>query len=263
MKTFIYILKIILWAVLLPFAFGLLAIRYLLVKSKAKKYQKQPDDFMDSERYRDIFKLISTAKFIFKMNLKGKLVVDKKLLNKAQLIVINHRSLIDTLVIYSLCYQQLHEKFHFVAKKEVLDSKLGILYKYIDTLILDRQNLRQGIQLLDEQKELLKKGHTIIVFPEGTRRSEPCFNDFHSGAFEPAYKALCPIQPLVLTNTELYKETKTKFKDLKPIKLQFLDPIQASKFITIDRMVFTKNLQKEMQKTYDKLADTAPNENKH
>ncbi|MGL4952122.1 MAG: lysophospholipid acyltransferase family protein [Mycoplasma sp.] len=250
MQKLFNLLPLIGWSLSLPFVWPVLVIKFFIVKNKSKKYQKNPKDFTDAERYTDVYKLVKLTNYVKRVK-ANKPTGKEKMLNKAQLIVINHKSKYDPMIIYPHCYRQLNNNFVFIAKKELLQSKYAEIFKYVDTIFLDRENLRDAIRVLNEEKELLSKGKSVVVFPEGTRNKGTGISEFKSGAFEPAYKSMCPIQPIVITNTETYDSDSTVKKT--PIDIKVMEPIQHHKYITIDRTIFARNLKNSMEKEYLEL----------
>lgn len=251
MNKLLSTLKTILWALSIPFVLLYAQMKRLSIKIKAKKYKNHPEDFLDVERYTDVYNLLKLVRYMLRVKNENKLGKEK-IPNRPQLIVANHRSSIDPMLLFMVCFEQLNNNFIFIAKKELRDSKYGFIYEYIGTLFLDRENLRDGIKIIEKQAILLKQGKTIVVFPEGTRTHTDEMIEFKSGAFEPAYKAMCSIQPIVFLNTEQHLELKKEIKNKAPIKMVIMKSIQPDKFIVIDRNIFARNVQKEMQSEYNK-----------
>lgn len=241
-----------LWAISLPFAYPFLLIKILLCKIKTKKYLKYPEDFLEEEKYYVVYKLIKILFFI--KRIKPKFEGKEKIINKPQLFISNHRSFTDVAIIFKWVYENTTIRPIFIAKKELLDNKLSFIFKLIDTIFIDRNDIRSAVKIIDEQKELLsKKNKSIVVFPEGTRNTSEEMLEFHSAVFEPAYKSMCSIQPLVMSFTEFfYENKKEKNKNVKPVVF-VMEPIQSNKFITINRTIFSQNMRKNMQKEYDNL----------
>ncbi len=246
-------IKTFFWGLGYPFVGLHAAIRFHVLKRKNKKYQKHHDDFLPEERYKIVNTLIKAVRYLKRIKLaevKGK----EKISNKAQLIICNHRSNYDAIILYSYLYEKLNNNFVFVAKKELKDSKLGRVFDFIDTLYLDRENLRESVKLLEEQKKLLKEGKVIVVFPEGTRNQSEELLEFKSGAFEPAYSALCPILPLLIAHTDQYCESKKEYRGHKePIELMVMEEFKPTNFLSIDRVILAKNIQKKMQAEYNEF----------
>lgn len=254
MKKIKNIILTILWAISLPFVWLFALERLWSVKRKYRKYKKHPEDFLDVERYGNVYFLTRLAKYLFRIKI-SKIIDHQKLVCRPQIIVCNHRSILDSVLLYNLCYDQLGTNYVFVAKKELKESKLGFILDYIGSIFIDRDNIRDAIKLIDTQKELIKNGKTIIVFPEGTRNNGDSLLEFKSGVFETAYRAMCPIQPLVITHTNEYYENKKEFRGKKqPIELSIMNDFKPHNFISIDRVNFSRNIQKIMQSKYNEMA---------
>ncbi len=248
------ILKTILWGMSLPFVYMHFLIKFLLAKNKARKYAKNPDDFLDDEKYDTVFKLAKLL--LYTRHIPKDFYDDKnsKLLQKTQLIIANHRSLLDPVLLYVFIYKKCSIRPIFVAKKELKDSKIGFILDLIDTIYLDRENLREGIKSIETQVNTLKNNKSIVIFPEGKRNVEEDLLEFKSGALESAYKTMVPIQPIVIAHAEDYLDNRktVKKKDRKEISFNILDPLQPSSFIHIERNILAKNLRNTMQDVYKK-----------
>lgn len=239
------------WGFCYPFVFLHLATKYFFAKKKLKKYIKRPEEFLDEEKYDTIYKLTKPISFLFKIK-TVELFKEKKISKKPQLIVLNHRSVIDSLIVFKFLYEQLGTEFIFVAKKELENHKFGKLLKLIDTLFIDRNNLREAPNIINQQKEIIARKHkSLVVFIEGTRNTNKELLEFKSAALEVAYKTMCIIQPIVLYNTENYYENKKDKQANKEIFMEILKNIQPNAYLSINRQILSKNIQKEMQSVID------------
>ena len=245
-------LKKILWLLSVPFVVIALLFKLLLTKQKTRKYLKKPEDFLDDEKYGTVYKICRLFLYIKHINVSKLISVDFKLISKPQIIISNHRSLVDPVVLFVLIYMKTDIRPIFIAKKELEDDRYGLLFKLVDTIVIDRENLRQIYSTIETQKELLKKNKIIVIFPEATRNTNEEMLEFKSGVFEVAYKTMTPIQPVVVINSEFYEEEK-KSECKKEIKMSLLPLIQPSSFIHIDRTIFSKNVRNIMQKEFIKL----------
>ncbi len=74
--------------------------------------------------------------------------------------------------------------------------------KIIKMCICKQKNNREGIKSIAEASQNILTGQSMAVFPEGdlTWIKEPnsLVSEFRSGALKIAYKAKCPIVPLVI-----------------------------------------------------------------
>lgn len=134
------------------------------------------------------------------------------------LIISNHRSIIDPLIIEAaLKGKQIHGLW--VSKKELYNSFFfGIFTRNAGTILLDRDS-KQMSTFFKEVKENVAEGHSICIFPEGTRnQSEAPVSEFKEGSQIIAVKNRLPILPIFIetnANTVLMDAIKNNTRDLK------------------------------------------------
>ena len=120
-------------------------------------------------------------------------------------LICNHRSFLDILIIESLM-KKLHKKQStFVAKKELKSSfVLGRLYTLFGALFIDRDNPRDFIKLLRQIKKIIKefpKGNVFVIYPEGTRNKNKDINSievFKEGFLKIANQTKVNILPVFI-----------------------------------------------------------------
>lgn len=138
----------------------------------------------------------------------------------------NHQGLYDVLAIAGACSRT----FTVVAKKEVEHIPfLKQVFACIHALFMDRENLRQSMQVINEAADAVKEGKNVILFPEGTRsRKGNQLLEFKSGSFKIAVKAKCPIVPVALKNCFVPFDSNT----VRPVTVEvhFLDPIPYEEY---------------------------------
>lgn len=108
----------------------------------------------------------------------------------------NHQGLFDVLVFLESCPRP----FAFVAKKEA--GNIILLKQVIRALgsyCMDREDIRQSMQVINGISQDVKEGKNFLIFPEGTRSGKGNeLLDFKGGSFKSATKAKCPIVPCAL-----------------------------------------------------------------
>lgn len=119
-------------------------------------------------------------------------------LNKAELansmIVSNHISWLDTVIMLRLCFVQ------YIGKKEMLNWPiLKSIIKAGGTIFIDRNRKRDLISVNQEVAALLKSGATIGLYPEG--KTTPGFNvlPFKPGILQAGIMAQSKIFPIALS----------------------------------------------------------------
>jgi len=63
--------------------------------------------------------------------------------------------------------------FSFIAKKEMKKwPAIGRWMRSFDCIFLDRKNARQGMKDMKDAISKIKKGHSYVIFPEGSRSKD-------------------------------------------------------------------------------------------
>lgn len=117
------------------------------------------------------------------------------------------------------------------------------------TVVVDRSSGQSRKQSMDELREILKGGISILVFAEGTQnRTKEILQPFKDGAFRIAIETQLPILPLVVVGAgPLMPPGKLEIKPGK-IKVIAGDPIQVEGMTsddvqTLKQQVFDKMLE--------------------
>lgn len=233
--------------------------RYLSALNKSRKYLKNPEDFPVDSRFKTVYILISRI-FYF----KGIKIIEKGWSNvpkKPVLFVCNHKSNLDPLVLIQILNNQKdYPLVSFVAKEEILKKGFGKLLRLIDCVFIDRNNLRQMAESIEEQEKLIRSNVSIGIFPEGTRMPGDDLGEFKAGSIKIAYRAFCPIVPVAIYGTEgkmekSKSEDNRKFKRKKGYKVyvEFLKPLQPINFMNIESSILSKNLKENIENSYSNL----------
>ena len=119
----------------------------------------------------------------------------------AKIYASNHASYFDVLPLML----GLGVPYRFVAKLEV--GRMPFIGKFLDQmghLKFDRTNPQSRLRQAEELEELLRKGESVFVFPEGTFTSEDGIRPFQLGAFKAAVATGAPIIPVSLAGTRKF-----------------------------------------------------------
>lgn len=119
----------------------------------------------------------------------------------AKLYVLNHRSLLDIILLEALLPKTLNPCW--IAKKEI--AKIPIYGRILDApkmLVIDRENSREMVKLLKMALEPLGVGRPLMIFPEGTRNKDGGMLPFKAGAKMLAEKHNLLVQPVVVKGTD-------------------------------------------------------------
>lgn len=144
---------------------------------------------------------------------------------QAYVIVANHQSIVDIAAVLS----GLPLHFKFVAKKELYSIPfLGWHMACSGYMALDRSSRESGKNVLLMARGWLKRGVSVLFFPEGTRSLDGQIHDFKIGAFKLARDQNVAILPVVIDGTgdcvpkhtwKLTKASTFKVSIGKPVSL--------------------------------------------
>jgi 1-acyl-sn-glycerol-3-phosphate acyltransferase len=111
-----------------------------------------------------------------------------------KLIVANHITWLDIMVVHAVCPQA-----RFVSKADVQGWPLvNRLVAAADTLYLQREKRRDAMRVVHQMAEALAAGDTVAVFPEGTTSEGHGLLPFHANLLQAAIAAEAPVQPVAL-----------------------------------------------------------------
>lgn len=119
-------------------------------------------------------------------------------------------------------------QFRPLAKKELLKIPIFGLIVRVVTVIVDRSSPESRKASLQKLKDIIEKGVSILIFPEGTQnRTKELLQPFYSGAFRTAIETQTPIMPMVVINAGKLMPPGTM--NIKPgkIKVVFGEPISV------------------------------------
>lgn len=133
----------------------------------------------------------------------------------------NHQGLFD-----ALAFLETHERpFVTVMKKEVKDTiLLKQVIQMLQAEIIDREDIRQSMQVIMNMTRRVKNGENFLIFAEGTRsRNGNNLLEFKGGSFKSATNAKCPIVPVALIDS--YKAFDTKSIQKLTVQIHYLEPL--------------------------------------
>lgn len=138
----------------------------------------------------------------------------------------NHQGLFDVLVFFESCPRP----FAFVIKKEAANIiLLKQVREALGSLVMDREDIRQSMKVIQTMAEEVKKGRNFLIFPEGTRSRQGNHTlVFKGGTFKSAVKAKCPIVPCALIDSFIPFDEKS----IRPVTvhLYYLKPLYYEEY---------------------------------
>ncbi len=192
---------------------------------KLCRYAKHPERYSELQKWRHIQWILLRAIRTGNIDLKvsGLEYIPEK---NGFLVYANHQGMFDILAIAATCDNPMGA----VMKKELANIPfLKQIRLCTKSFPMDRENLRQSMEVIMNVTKEVKNGRNYLIFPEGTRsKLGNELLDFHSGSFKCALKARCPIVPVALI--DCFKVLDEK--GCKPVMVQihYLRPIPYEEY---------------------------------
>ena len=183
----------------------------------------------------------------WKLKIEGRENVDR---NQTYVVVVNHRSMIDIILMYVLPIRN----FKWVSKKEVYKWPLfgWVLWMHGDVTI-ERGSTSSVRQMISGGCKWLGRGVSMIVFPEGSRSKTDHISKFREGAFALAKQAGVPVLPVVTlgTGSVFKKGWRLNFRNIYRVKI--LPPVSAEEVAGADTKELTQRMHEHMSAEYEVL----------
>lgn len=173
-----------------------------------------------------------------------KLEIEGDIDNEADMLIINHQSLLDIVIL-----EYLHQRdLVWVAKKEIFDMFwFGHIVKSTNMIEVERESKASLVKLLKDVKENLKQKRVISIFPEGTRTNGKKLRKFKIGAKLIAEKNNLKVQPIVIVGSRDILDSQEMKHKPGVVKIVFLPTVQAKRKTT-----WYEDCEKNMGETLNK-----------
>lgn len=218
--------------------------------AKLCRYAKHWEKYPEAERYGHIQYIFRRAVQAGSVEIKvfGQENIPS---NGGFLMYGNHQGLFDVIAVVSTCDMPLGAVF----KKEL--SNVPLLKEIIActrSFALDRENVRQSLEMIRNVTEEVQKGRNYLIFPEGTRsKNGNCMGEFHSGSFKCALKAKCPVLPVVFIDS--FKPLDEK--GCRPVSMQihYLKPIPYEEYQNMKTVELAEMVRSRIEETISLYAE--------
>ena len=143
----------------------------------------------------------------------------------------NHQSDFDILL--ALAY--IPGQFRWIAKKELFVYPLfGKAMRKADYIPIDRQNREKALESLDEAALQVKRGKSLMTFPEGTRSRDGKIRPFKKGLFYLALRSGVPIIPFSIVGSREIMPRRSLRISPRRVAIVIDKPIDVRKY-SLDR----------------------------
>ena len=138
--------------------------------------------------------------------------------------IANHKSYLD--IVIGVIFTSVNTRF--LSKAEVFDWPIiGFFTRKLGHIPVDRSNAQARTASLQQIKQNVKDGKSLILFPEGTiHNNTNLLNTFKNGAFSTAIETQTPIVCLTLLNAGIINPSHGSPK-IRPgiLRVKFSEPI--------------------------------------
>ena len=157
----------------------------------------------------------------------------------------NHQGLFDVLAIIQVC----PIPFSVVAKKELTNVPfLKQVFTCMKAFIMDREDIRQSMQVILNVTKEVRSGRNYLIFAEGTRSKNGNHpQEFKGGSFKAAMKARCPIVPVALIDT--YKAFDTGSAAPLTVQVHFLKPMCYDEYKDMKSTEIAAEVRRRVEET--------------
>lgn len=236
----INMLRTIIW--FLYFWVSLLALVPMMLHGKWIKNEKDKTAYADKLARRWAGHLLYLAGV--RVEVVGR---DKIPEGTAVVYVSNHQSNFDI----PLMITQMPKEKGFIAKLET--QKLPLVRTWMTLLkciFIDRSDIRQQVKAISKGVEQLKDGHSMIIFPEGTRSKTGEFLEFKPGSLKLATKSGVPIVPVVIVGSmKIMPKGRLRIKPAR-VTMVVCDPIAVLPEHNKDTVALAQQIRQAMEQAY-------------
>ncbi|MBN1183945.1 MAG: 1-acyl-sn-glycerol-3-phosphate acyltransferase [Bacteroidales bacterium] len=187
---------------------------------------------------------------LWRMKVEGREKMKRK---QTYVILANHQSLLDIAILYGLFFP-----YKWVTKVENFRIPgigwIMILNRYIK---VDRNKRETYMQMIADCERSIKKGSSVLLFPEGTRSRDGVIKNFKAGPFKVALQAKAPILPVIIDGSNrALKPNNFIFNGRLVFRVKILDPIPIEIFKDKDIKTIALDVQEIMVNTYDEIKNS-------
>jgi 1-acyl-sn-glycerol-3-phosphate acyltransferase len=136
----------------------------------------------------------------------------------------NHSSYLDVVVLLAA----LPPGVRFVAKRELLRTPVvGAVIRKVGHLTVERGQASRSVADAERVTAALERGHSVLVFPEGTFVAAPGILPFRLGAFKSAVETGRPVVPIAIRGTREILPADRWLPRPAPVTVAIGEPLTA------------------------------------
>jgi 1-acyl-sn-glycerol-3-phosphate acyltransferase len=174
--------------------------------------------------------------------------MDKIDLSRNYVFISNHQSHFDVPAVFRV----IPHTIRFLTKKELYKIPVfGWAIQAVGMIKIDRANREQAQASLNKAAEVMKKGVSIVVFPEGTRSKDGTLGQFKKGGFIIAIKAGIAIVPISISGSRFILKKHTMRIRSGKIRLVFDQPIGTTEYTLDQKHMLIEKVRNVIEQNID------------
>lgn len=168
--------------------------------------------------------------------------------------VANHRSNLDVPALFAA----LPRNVRFVVKAEIAKVPwLGWYVKKMGMVLVDRRERMSARRCPERVAQLLRAGHSIVAFPEGSRSADPIVRPFRAGVFAAAIQTGTPVVPVAIRGTgDVWPAHALAIRPGR-VAVSFGEPLPTVGLHRSDLRRLSEAARRKTQELLDRLSDVS------
>ena len=150
---------------------------------------------------------------------------------------------------------RLKARAGFVAKRELLFAPLiNVMIAMTHSVFINRKSLRKSVDAVNKATGNIRKGHSMIIFPEGTRSKTGEIGTFKHGSFRMATESGAYVVPVTVKGLRDSFEDRKHVFQRRDCFLHVGDPVKAPDPKDREAVsAFVSSVEKEIKDRYAAL----------
>ncbi len=147
----------------------------------------------------------------------------------------NHQSDLD----WPIIFMAVPGHYLFVAKKELFEVPVfGTYMKLQNYIPIERSKVRKSMRTYDKVASLIKKGNSIVIYPEGTRSRNKELQKFKTFSFSFLQNARVRIVPIAIDGSINVQKKGSRLITPGEVRVKILPPISLDDIYDLDTKAF-------------------------
>jgi 1-acyl-sn-glycerol-3-phosphate acyltransferase len=170
--------------------------------------------------------------FVRSVGVRVRVTGTERIPKQTCLFVANHTSSADAPAVVGA----IPRRIAILLKKSLFKYPIvGQAFTLAHFIPVERTKHDSAVASVEKAIEAIRDGQSFLIYPEGTRSPDGRLQEFKKGAVVMAIKAGVPIVPIACSGAHLVMEKRSFAIHPGEILVEFLEPIDASKYSFEDR----------------------------